>query len=108
MSILIRAEFRGVKFADGKPAQSRVMFSNPIWTYCRGESKSKLSEQMTRNSNTYPRRGSSSGFYVEYIERLIQRRAAKGEQKADLDAEEQYWRERERLHAERQQIKRAA
>jgi hypothetical protein len=66
-----------------------------------------------RNNNQYSRRGSSSerptGFYLQYLERLIAKRAAeRSEQAADLESEERYWRNRERLHAERQQFKRAA
>jgi hypothetical protein len=68
-----------------------------------------------RNSNTpRQRRGSSNserptGFYLAYLEKLIAKRAAeRREQPNDPQAEEHYWRERERLHAERQQLKRAA
>jgi phage terminase Nu1 subunit (DNA packaging protein) len=51
-------------------------------------------------------RGSSdsnrpTGFYLEYLERLIAKRAAeRRERPHDPEAEERYWRERERLHAE--------
>jgi hypothetical protein len=66
-----------------------------------------------RNSNQHPRRGSSterpSGFYLQYLERLIAKRAAgRAEQAADLESEERYWRQREQEHAERQNYKRAA
>lgn len=66
-----------------------------------------------RNNNQYPRRGSSSerpsGFYLQYLERLIAKRAAeRREQAEDLASEEAYWRNRERLHEEEQQYKRAA
>ena len=72
--------------------------------------KQILSEQM-RNSNTYPRRVERpTGFYLQYLERLIQKRAKerKGEQQPDPDSEEKYWREREKLNTERQNYKRAA
>jgi hypothetical protein len=51
-------------------------------------------------------RGSSdssrpSGFYLEYLEKLIAKRAKERRQQPDdPEAEERYWRERERLHAE--------
>jgi hypothetical protein len=63
-----------------------------------------------RNSDTPQRRGSSNseqpeGFYLRYLRRLADRHA---EQAADLEIEEKYWRERERLNLERQQFRRAA
>jgi hypothetical protein len=59
-----------------------------------------------RNSNTpRQRRGSSgarpTGLHLQYLERLIAKRAAeRREQPNDPEAEERYWRERERLDAE--------
>jgi hypothetical protein len=47
-----------------------------------------------RNSNTErPRRGSFGNrrFYISYIERLIQRRAERGEPPAPENCSEQYW-----------------
>jgi hypothetical protein len=67
-----------------------------------------------RKNNQYPRRGSSTerptGFYLQYLERLIEKRAKerKAESPPDPDKEESYWRERERLNTERQNYKRAA
>ena len=67
-----------------------------------------------RNNRQYPRRGSSTerptGFYLQYLERLIEKRAKgrKGEPQPDPAKEESYWRERERLNTERQNYKRAA
>ena len=68
-----------------------------------------------RNNNQSPRRGSSSerptGFYLAYLEKLIAKRASeRREQADDLEFEEAYWRNRERLHAEKNlpPVKRAA
>jgi hypothetical protein len=65
-----------------------------------------------RNSNeSRERRGSSDERkpqwrpYLDYLNRLADRRA---EQVDDLEAEENYWRTRERLNTERQSYKRAA
>ena len=59
-----------------------------------------------RNNNQPPRRGSSSerptGFYLAYLEKLIAKRASeRPEQADDLEFEEAYWRNRERLHVEK-------
>jgi hypothetical protein len=44
------------------------------------------------------------GFYVRYLKRLREQREAKGEKAIDLD-DEQYWRDREKWHAEQQREK---
>jgi hypothetical protein len=74
-----------------------------------------IGKTVMRNNNQYPRRGSSTerptGFHLQYLERLIAKRAAeRAEQEADLEAEENYWRTRERLHADKNlpPLKRAA
>jgi hypothetical protein len=55
-----------------------------------------------RNNNQSPRRGSSDNEqrrqWRPYLERLADRRT---EQADDLEFDEKYWRERERLHAEK-------
>jgi hypothetical protein len=64
-----------------------------------------------RNSNEARQpRGSSDNRptwrpFSEYLERLADRRE---EQAADVEADELYWRQREKLHKERQGYKRAA
>jgi hypothetical protein len=65
---------------------------------------------MRNDSTPRQRRGSSDNRptcrpFSEYLERLADRRA---EQAEDLEMEEKYWRNRERLHAEKQELKRAA
>jgi hypothetical protein len=64
-----------------------------------------------KDNEPSPRRGSSDsnrpeGFYVRYLRQLAERHA---EHAADLEFDEKYWRERERLHAEENlPLKRAA
>jgi hypothetical protein len=49
-----------------------------------------------------------SGFYLQYLESLIEKNNAKRNPATSDVAEEQYWRDRERHHAEQQAFKKAA
>jgi hypothetical protein len=64
-----------------------------------------------RNETKPQRRGSfgTKGFYISYIERLIQRREAAGKPLAPDVAPEEYWNERREREAEKQlPLKKAA
>jgi hypothetical protein len=49
-----------------------------------------------------------AGLYAAYLSELIERNRAKRETQAEIEAEEKYWRDRERHHAEQQEFKKAA
>jgi hypothetical protein len=48
-----------------------------------------------------------SGFYLEYLNKLIAKRHAAGKPSPDIDSEE-YWRDREKWHAENNPLPRKA
>jgi hypothetical protein len=69
----------------------------------------QLEESAMRRDNRWrhiPQR--PRGFYAEYLDQLIAENRSKRNPAASNEAQEQYWRDRERFHAEQQKFNDAA